>query len=99
PPLPPPFPYTTLFRFLPARGERLPLRQTLGRRQGEEPACEVVHVALQPFLNGLQRQHGPSRLRPSGKDQQRLAGKRVCRAVAMPDRKSTRLNSSHLGIS
>src|SRR5262245_63371774 len=89
--LPPPtatlFPYTTLFRS--------------GRRRGRADALPAALHHLVPDRRLprrerlLRRGRGPRRERL----EQDRAGPRLPARAQPPDRKSTRLNSSHLGIS
>src|SRR3712207_7999368 len=72
------FPYTTLFRSLPADEERADARFRPGvRRPDRRPG--------RPRAAGRDAGGGAERARPDAEDQ--------------PDRKSTRLNSSHANIS
>src|SRR5256885_3110583 len=85
------FPYTTLFR---SRGERADLRAArIEHRAGREAeiARRIGHHSLRPPAE--RRDCGVEERRP------RLDHFLLARADAAPDRKSTRLNSSHLVIS
>src|SRR5205814_8593691 len=89
PPPPPPtptlFPYTTLFR---SRGERLrpsPQQRAISRRTGHRPP--------DPVADPRHRMAGTPVRVP------RTTTHRHRHPVSRIDRKSTRLNSSHLGIS
>src|SRR5205814_6211084 len=86
------FPYTTLFRSLPARA----LRERLTVRTREKT---LVGIAW-PFVMPSDQPHHPRR---SALDLRlRGAAVRVVEVQGegrLADRKSTRLNSSHLGIS
>src|SRR5205814_10462990 len=85
PPSPTLFPYTTLFRSQPHQ-----LRHELARRlDAPPPAPCPVHDAAPSSLRPLLAGHPPPAARPL-----RLRLRRP-----PLDRKSTRLNSSHLGIS
>src|SRR5438309_8183832 len=81
PPTPPLFPYTTLFRSLPAR------RQDL---RGSLSLARTANGLLNAGLAGG---------RDGGGGGDRRAGGAGPRSGRGPDRKSTRLNSSHSSIS
>src|SRR5207249_11187209 len=86
------FPYTTLFRSLLVRVRRLvgQERVDLGRRRRQ--SCEVVcHPPQQCRLVGFRRRRQLFTLET--REDESIDG------VASPDRKSTRLNSSHVSIS
>src|SRR5205814_5195504 len=90
PPPPPrstPFPYTTLFR-----SGRIDRRQHLAQlRRQATPSVPLLRSRL----------HGNDRPRPGSRGNPRPAPDGCSRLVRVADRdrKSTRLNSSHLGIS
>src|SRR5207249_5297020 len=92
PPGPTPFPYTTLFRSGADRLGRRPDEHEarrghrLGERRplGEEPVAGVERLAFR---------------RPGGGDELRDTEVRFGRRRGAEDRKSTRLNSSHVSIS
>src|SRR5205814_10405241 len=88
PPPPPPFPYTTLFRSHQPR-RQLQVEQVGGRRAGPQPA--QPHL-LAPGMDDADARRIVQEL-PEGVQRPRLE------RVDQVDRKSTRLNSSHLGIS
>src|SRR5207253_10851542 len=98
PPRPPLFPYTTLFRSLGVgeRGIRGPVAPEGGGRPGDadEPALDAAdralhhHVALTDNGTGDEEVDARADSRPVGARERHL----------LPDRKSTRLNSSHVAI-
>src|SRR5205807_5928384 len=90
PPRPTLFPYTTLFRSPRAGGQR---RAGAARvRGGREPAARRIHAQVGCRGRRSQRQHRAS-------DSRRTRRRRRRQAERAEDRKSTRLNSSHLVIS
>src|SRR5205807_10536994 len=89
PPTPPPFPYTTLFRSLATTPVLMKLAPL-----GDELGASSAHAksALPGADAGASTTQAKSALRGE-------AGESTTRAKSALDRKSTRLNSSHLVIS
>src|SRR5256885_17023059 len=89
------FPYTTLFRSQPAQ---LAARGKRGREL-KQPMVEVRDAGFDP----VRHRHAIAlRAEKIGREQRRhleIGGPRQGRPGGEPDRKSTRLNSSHLVIS
>src|SRR5205814_6939901 len=98
PPLPTLFPYTTLFRSLASRGPR---RSPRAAPAAPAPAPAdlphpVAHLAQEPRPRAARPRGDPATPgEPVRPGRPRFPG----RLAAAADRKSTRLNSSHLGIS
>src|SRR5690606_40943117 len=94
PPLPPLFPYTTLFRSRQRPGhvglEGGPCGSAYARSVGVDPAQEQRRGLAVADL-GVGREHVG--------EQPPIIADRVDRLAWMEDRKSTRLNSSHVKIS
>src|SRR5207253_10556291 len=98
PPRPPLFPYTTLFRS-PAGQAQLLQHCLTDERVGERVAALVAqHAGAQRFLDRIQQRL----LREVTRRLQDLKGAAIAEHgsdLEHPDRKSTRLNSSHVAIS
>src|SRR5205814_10457984 len=94
PPPPPLFPYTTLFRSADARVTHGPANISAQRAADACPHSEPRGTVHQRAFPGAHRRAQRSAL--SGPHRHTLAEANDC---AFRDRKSTRLNSSHLGIS
>src|SRR5690606_40889301 len=97
PPSPPPFPYTTLFRSSVDFG-RPYLHQRQPRPSLQCQANLNRGVAEDRLTGSLASRRGKP-LRLWIKPVRQSSGQRKSRVVFMPDRKSTRLNSSHVKIS
>src|SRR5207249_9989404 len=82
------FPYTTLFR---SRGGRLPVEPDGRRVRQGRPVSPSGHRGRTPRAD----RGGPRRGRRRGVIAEQLGD----HAATSPDRKSTRLNSSHVSIS
>src|SRR5205814_9771868 len=89
------FPYTTLFR---SHDRRIELMSAGAIEHGAAPRIEQRIVFEKPndLLDGIQTRAAALKLLHA--DVERVAERRL-NALDLLDRKSTRLNSSHLGIS
>src|SRR5207249_12022874 len=88
---PPLLPYTTLFR----SARRRPRRESRSLKLIKSSLAEMARVALaEPFMLSIERQEIFLRRLPKA-----LNGLRIVHLSDLQDRKSTRLNSSHVSMS
>src|SRR5699024_11490642 len=97
PPLPPPFPYTTLFR---SRVREILRHVESGAGDGLEESRRVVGALAPADLDEGSLTGALRRVTDRFTEESSVSARlRVGREVPQLDRKSTRLNSSHVSIS